>query len=147
MICQNTLQAFSEAYADLRMSELIGEEFFSEDYNNLFERVDMDSNFQMILRHDAVLSVMKPDYDWTPLTPTEEDQLTLSYAVEQIRQYLELCHAQPTCSDYVIQVLRDFKSGDVSTQCGRIRETIQKYRIYLTQYCQKVLTDYSLPKC
>lgn len=143
MICQNVLQAFSEAYADLRMSELTGEEFLPEDYNNLFKQVDVDSRFQMVLRHDAVLSVIKPKGNWTPLIPEEADQLILFYAVEQIRQYLELCHAQPTGSDYVIQILQDLKFGNISTQCTRIRETIQRYRMYLTQYCQRILNDYS----
>lgn len=146
-ICENILQAFSEAYADLRMSELIGEEFSWKDYTDMFTQVDVDNHYQKILRHDAVLNVVAPNDDWEALITKEEDYLILSYAAEQIRRYLELCHTQPTSSDQVVQFLQDFKDGDISKQCSRIRETIQQYRMYLTQYCQKILVDYSSSEC
>ena len=142
-ICENIIQAFSEAYADLRMSELIGEEFSWRDYNDMFTRVDVDKQYQKILRHDAVLKTMTPNDDWKTLIPKDEDFLISSYIVEQICEYLELCHAQPTTSDQIVQLLRDFKECNVSKQCGCIRETIQKYRIHLTEYCQNLSTGYS----
>ena len=142
-ICENIIQAFSEAYADLRMSELIGEEFSWRDYNDMFTRVDVDKQYQKILRHDAVLKIMTPNDDWKTLIPKDEDFLISSYIVEQICEYLELCHAQPTTSDQIVQLLRDFKECNVSKQCGCIRETIQKYRIHLTRYCQNLSTGYS----
>ena len=145
-ICENILQAFSEAYADLRMSELMGEEFSWRNYTDMFLQVDVDNHYQKILRHDAMLKMVEPKGDWEALIPKEEDCLIFSYAVEQICQYLELCHMEPTRSNQVVQVLRVFKEGDVSKQCGHIRETIQNYRMYLAQYCQKLLADQSLSK-
>lgn len=142
--CEHIIQAFSEAYADLRMSELIGKEFSWKDYTDMFSQVGVGNYYQTILRHDAVLMVVAPNDDWEPMIPEEEDCLIFSYAAEQIRQYLALCHSQPTCSDQVVQLLRDFKECNISLQWCRIRETIQKYRIHLTQYCQRISADYSL---
>ena len=145
-LCENIIQSFSEAYADLRMSELMGDEFMWRDYVDMFSRVDVDNYYQKMLRHDSVLAVMAADAGWTPMVPGEGekvDSLIFSYVVEQIRQYLDLCHRQPAHADLVVQVLRDFKGSDVSVQCARIREVIQKYRKYLTQYCRSIQADYS----
>lgn len=144
--CENIIQVFSEAYADLRMSELMGEEFMWCDYVDMFSSVDVDNDYQKILRHDSVLAVMAANADWTHMVSAEDengDSLLFSYVVEQIRQYLELCHKEPYHADLVVQVLRDFKGSDVSVQCARIREVIQKYRKYLTQYCWSILAKYS----
>lgn len=142
-LCENIIHAFSEAYADLRMSELIGEEFSWKDYTDMFLQVDVGNHYQTILRHDAVLAIAAPNDDWEAMIPKEDDYLIFSYIEKQIRLYLELCHVQPTYSGEVVRILRDFKKCDVSMQCGRIRETIQKYRMYLTQYCQNILAGYS----
>ena len=146
IFCENIIQAFSESYADLRMSELMGEEFTWRDYVDMFERVDVDNDYQKILRHDSVLAVMAANADWTHMVPEEGeegDSLLFSYIVEQIRQYLELCHKEPSHADLVVQILRDFKGGEVSVQCARIREVIQKYRKYLIQNCRSILANYS----
>lgn len=142
-ICENVIQAFSEAYADLRMSELMGEEFSCEDYNEMFTRVDVDKHYQKILRHDAVLKTVAPNDVWEALTPKDEDFLISSYIVEQICEYLELCHAQPITSDQVVQLLRDFKECNVSKQCDCIRKVIQNHRVHLTNHCKNLLADYS----
>lgn len=144
--CENIIQAFSEAYADLRMCELMGEEFMWRDYVEMFSRVDVDNDYQKMLRHDSVLAVMAANADWTHMVPEEGeegDSILFSYVVDQIRQYLELCHKEPSHADLVVQVLRDFKGSDVSVQCVRIRDVIQKYRKYLTQYCRSILENYS----
>lgn len=145
-ICENIIQAFSEAYADLRMIELIGEEFSWKDYTDMFMQVDVGNHYQMILRHDAVLNTVAPKDDWEALIPKEDDSLVFSYVAEQISQYLGLCHARPAKSDQVVQILRDFNGGDANKQCGCIRDTIQRYRIYLTRYCRKILEEYSFLK-
>lgn len=142
-ICENIIQAFSEAYADLRMSELIGDEFSWKDYEELFQAVDMDNTYQKILRHDAVLKVVDPNGDWTPLIVSPNENLPLSYAVKQIQEYLELCHKNPASSTEVVQILRDFREGDISKQWNLIRTTIQNYRQYLTQCCQEIIVNYT----
>lgn len=146
-LCENIIQAFSEAYADLRMIELIGEEFSCKDYTDMFLQVDVDNHYQTLLRHDAVLTLVAPNGDWEAMIPKENNPLIFAYVAEQIRQYLDLCHMQPTCSNQVVHILQDLKDGNIAKQCGRIRETIQEYRIYLNQYCQKIISDYSSPAC
>lgn len=140
-ICEHIINAFSEAYADLRMNELIGEEFSLQDYNTMLTELSDNSHYQLILRHDAVLKVMAPTESWESSIDNEEDFLVLSYAVEQIKQYLDVCHQHPISSSQVVHTLKEFKSGDVSRQWKHLREVTQQYRTYLTTYCQNILAD------
>lgn len=141
-ICENIIQAFSEAYADLRMSELIGDEFSWEDYEDLFQAVDVNNYYQKILRHDAMLRVVDPNGKWSPLIIHENNNLSLFYAAKQIEEYLELCHKNPVSSTEVVQILRNFQKDDISKQWNLIRTTIQNYRQYLTQCCQEIIVNY-----
>ena len=146
LLCENIIQAFSEAYADLRMSELMGEEFMWHDYVDMFSRVDVDNDYQEALRHNSVLAVMAANAGWEYMIPQEGEEgdiLIFSYVVEQIQQYLKLCHEEPSHADFVVQILRDFKGNDVSVQFARIREAIQKYRKHLTRHCRSILANYS----
>ena len=146
LLCENIIQAFSEAYADLRMSELMGEEFMWHDYVDMFSRVDVDNDYQKALRHNSVLAVMAANAGWEYMIPQEGEEgdiLIFSYVVEQIQQYLKLCHEEPSHADFVVQILRDFKGNDVSVQVARIREAIQKYRKHLTRHCRSILANYS----
>lgn len=147
-ICENVLQAFSEAYADLRMSELIGEEFSIHWYEEMLMQLGAVSPYQKRLRHDAVLTVIKPDDNWKPLQSfCGSDPQLVSYATEQLCGYLKLCHSEPIRSQYVVGLLRTFKSGDIDKQCNRIREEIQRNRGYLTECCRRISLGHPSEMC
>lgn len=136
-ICDEILETFREAYADLRMIELLGEELSCEDYEEMFLQVDVDSNhkyYQKSLRHDTVLMTVATS-GWNKLIPDDGKDIMLSYVADQIHQYLEICHKTPVSSKELRQVLQCLKE-DVSEQCECIRKTIQQYRKYLTDFCK-----------
>ena len=139
-LCENMIQAFSEAYADLRMIELIGDKFSIHDYTDMFLQVDVDNNYQKILRHDAVLSVVKPDGVWKKQVP--EDDVFLLYILKQIRQYLSLCHKSPAESPELVRILEILKEGDISEQFKCIRGTIWNYRGKLIEDCKRIQKEY-----
>ena len=135
-ICDEILETFREAYADLRMIELIGEEFSCEDYKKLFLQVDEDSHYkyyQRILRHNAVLMTVA-NSGWHKWMPDDGESKMFSYIEDQIHQYLEICHRTPVSSKELVQILQDLNQ-DVPKQCECIRNTIQKYRVHLTDFC------------
>ena len=138
-LCENMIQAFSEAYADLRMLELIGDKFTIDDYTDLFFQVDVDNDFQKILRHDAVLSVLKPCEDWEKQV-TED--LFLSYVLEQIQEYLRLCHMKPASSTQVSKILEILKGNNITEQFKCIRKTIWTYREKLIKDCKRIQQEY-----
>lgn len=138
-LCENMIQAFSEAYADLRMLELIGDKFTIDDYTDLFFQVDVDNDYQKILRHDAVLSVLKPCEDWEKQV-TED--LFLSYVLEQIQEYLRLCHMKPASSTQVSKILEILKGNNITEQFKCIRKTIWIYREKLIKDCKRIQQEY-----
>ena len=143
-ICENILQAFSEAYADLRMSELAGEEFSPDWYEETLRQLGHASYYQKSLRYDAVLRVINLNEHRKPLQDLSYyDPQFFAYAAQQLYEYLSLCHNEPTHSQYVVHLLQIFKSGDVGQQCSLIREEIQKGRRYLAQHCNDIAVKYS----
>lgn len=139
-LCENMMQAFSEAYADLRMIELIGDKFSISDYTDMFLQVDVDNDYQKMLRHDAVLSVVKSHEDWEKQVP--KDDPFLCYISEQIGQYLSLCHTKPTSSPEVVRILEILKEEGISEQFKCIRETIWNYRGKLIEDCERIQKEY-----
>ncbi len=155
--CQCILQTFSEAYADLRMLDVLQIDRW-EDYIKLLEtnlklvgsRKD-DWDIQVYLRGDAVLAYLKDDKDsicrWSEYLDdcNDTDRLIYLFSLNRLKEYLDLCGK----SDYapnkekispcgLCHLLERTCSHDPMAVFSTIRGTILDYRKDLTDYCGRI---------
>lgn len=139
-LCENSIQAYSEAYADLRMIEISGNLLKLSEYEKLLGTIP---NIQTSIRHDAVCRTVYPGVSnsWIPHTKDFPNKckaldIELIAITKHIADYLKGCHKNKVASKDVINTLQVFSSDDLNNQICFIQRTIASYRKQLTRYCE-----------
>lgn len=145
--CEYTLQAFSEAYSDLRMLELLHIEDVDIYNQILTKNTDYRLNgqadtedFQFRLRHNAVCKALRMD-DWDPFDRKDEDPETMLlvniYAQHTLGEYLKLC-PKGEYDQELNKIIQGLESKDAKNIYNTIRSEIMYYRKQLMDYCNEI---------
>lgn len=148
-LCEDCIQAFSEAYSDLRMIEISGKELDLQTYEDLLKTTKPESKLQMQIRHDAVCLTLFPKKKWTRWVPYSRNwpakytasDIMLFTATENVAAYLTCCRQKNGSLDTVQNALKIFKSDDIRAQIYYIRDSITQYRNTLLHYTQEFLNS------
>ena len=139
-LCENSIQAYSEAYADLRMIEISNNLLNLSEYEKL---LGVMPNIQTKIRHDAVCRTVYPisATSWLPHTSDFPNKcgafdIELIAITRHITDYLKGCHKNKAASTDVINTLQVFSSDNLNNQVHFIQRTIASYRKQLTRYCK-----------
>lgn len=133
--CEDLLQAYSEAYADLRMIEILGIKSV-ENYCEIAQRYlshKRTSTLQKCLRFNAVMcsGIFRNTSKRFPMPEEYDDtfQRITEYAVHSIASYLSICHESSAgIDDPLVSYRRDIKSPDAYKQIKTIYSAAGAYR-------------------
>lgn len=113
------LQSYSEAYADLRMIELLGERDFSFYYEIAEAYLDSDNEVQKELRFNSIRGMkifgegQLPDkLKYSPYVDVDEGYY-LDYAESKLIEYLSECHMEKYMNENVLERYKVFQSEDL----------------------------------
>lgn len=141
-ICKAITLAFSEAFADLQIMEIMGEMLTYCDYEQLLDSVGDRNRYQNIIRHDAVLNAIAKEKAWERRTPIPQPgssaylvEVIQAYTVKQLTDYLLLCKCNNKNSSMVKNTLEAFSSNNVERQFEVIQSNISSYRKKLIERC------------
>lgn len=144
---ESTMSAYREAYADIRMRELLGDQFDANIYEGLLKEVTFeDADFEYYIRHDAVLYAMGYTNESIMLCkpPKSSDDDWVSYSdyylsVRTLEKYLRNCHDEPAKSSEITEVAKIFSAGDLFEQYKLVLRTIACYKNEMVLYCKNQL--------
>lgn len=137
----NLTSAFSEAYADIQMIELLGIKEFSQ-YNQIARRYFKGKNGntqQNRIRYNAVLGSAicgKGEGFQRKTNSDEEDSLELSYAIcyaeKRLAEYLRSCRETGDAGDLsqktLLSLYQGIRSNDIYTQIKTIYASFEQYK-------------------
>ena len=133
--CEDLLQAYSEAYADMRMIEILGIGS-AENYKEIAMRYllhEKTSNLQKCLRYNAILysGVLGNTYEPMEMPKDYDDtfhQIT-EYAAHSIGGYLSRCHESCIAADeQLISYWRDINCPNAYKQIKTIYDAALAYK-------------------
>lgn len=137
-LCDEIIGSYSEAYADLRMAELLGDSINLGDYEQLLCSISNPMYISSGIRHDSLCRVLwnneKTD-EWCN-EGDQRTQLILKTVVNHVSEYLSVCHMQPCLSSKVEDAVKVFKEKDVVTQFETIHHEIVEFRSGLIRFCK-----------
>lgn len=158
--CECIPQVFSEAYADLRMLDILEIHRWEDYLNLLVTNLELAGDFrerweyQEYLRCAAILSLLGADEEAIPWWgeeildgPNYTDRLVLDFCLDRLLQYLILCQ-QPGYGPSRERISRcglrrlaeRICDSDSLTVFSAIRDTALDYRQNLKRYC-RMITD------
>lgn len=140
--CDNLIQAYSEAYADMRMAQVMGNRFSVRMYEDLLEAIG-DKNMCNI-RHDALCITVVSQKTWVPWTEdcgNKSENILQETAIHFVHQYLSQCYEPSNVSRLVEDSLSAFQNSDIGAQINVIHDSIHGFRDALTVYCKSALSS------
>ena len=139
LFCKNVLDAFSEAYADLRMIQMLGLDYSNlndakASYHSIMESfgVVADKSLESMMRRDAIRRVLTED---TPLKAPEFSigypNMFTNFAEHRICSYLKKCQAdfQEGLSENPIpNFIKAISNHQPSEMCWNIQNAMASFR-------------------
>ena len=139
LFCKNVLDAFSEAYADLRMIQMLGLDYSNlndakASYHSIMESfgVVADKSLESMMRRDAIRRVLTDD---TPLKAPEFSigypNMFTNFAEHRICSYLKKCQAdfQEGLSENPIpNFIKAISNHQPSEMCWNIQSAMASFR-------------------
>lgn len=146
-LCQDILQAFSEAYADLRMVQLLNitdAQEYSQilDMNSSFSSGEFRTSFQFCLRRSAIrgfLGSTKEEDIFKGCSRTKWDNLTSRFCYDRLVAYLEICGKSfGTNGTNLNCLIHLFENSDAQELFHSIRENAISFRGDMISYCKQI---------
>ena len=153
--CQNIQQAFSEAYSDLRMVELLkiseGDVYETLSRENLqqlhtereFGTWDIEE-FQTKLRYAGVRQVLDGSALYMSFQAENEiEEKIWGFCLKKLTGYLSICHNEYKESEKnnLPALIESLQGNNAKQQFSTIRSEIVDYRKRLQPYCEKVYNE------
>lgn len=135
--CEIIFQAFSEAYADLKMLQLLGLEKQAEKYENMLMansdyRLHGEHDHQVRLRYNAICKVLKMDIinqeDWGYSKCDEMEQNCLDFATYRLADYLSECRTYTPKAPHLANAVSLLHTTNAQDLFNSVRSAIVEYR-------------------
>ena len=141
-LCEDIIAAYSEAYADLKMAQVMGSSFSIELYENLLNNICDTKEVLCNLRHDAVCQIVSQGEsidEWSMNSVSKIDKFIYRVAVNNIQRYLEQCYQPKVRASLIEKAGLIFQGSDAGEQLQLVYDAINCYRDEIREYCRNAL--------
>lgn len=142
--CDNVIQAYSEAYADMRMAQVMGKSFSVQMYEKLLQTIGDKEKILCDIRHDALCQTIGCIEKWDKWAGTYElksDMILQEVAIQLIHQYLTQCYEPNKISPLVEKSVNAFEKANIGSQISLIHSSINAFREDMKNYCTEAISS------
>lgn len=136
------IETYSEAYADLKMAQVMGASFSVELYENLLRHICDTKEVLCDLRHDTVCKIISPNEaidEWSMKSVSDSNRFIYRVAVHKIQNYLEQCYQPEIKSSMIENAGLVFQEYNAGAQLLLVYDSINHYRDEIREYCRNAL--------